>query len=151
MQKVYVYSIESAAMKLEEVARQLGETIFWKANLSSFSMDEGLPLDWNDHGSVFSKTGELRWQKNGEEYRALLFLDNPMVEPTFSKIDGEWEAEEENIFLQDLNEPRIRPSFKKYPNGTAFGRLRAKICRRNGMIVCISPREILPREALNEF
>lgn len=151
MQRVYVYSNESAAIELEEVARKLGETIFWKANLSSFSMSEGTPLDWNDQGSVFSKTGELRWQKKGEKYQALLFLDNPLVEPTFSKVDGEWEAEDENIFLQDLNEPRVRPSFNKYPNGTALGRLRAKICRRNGIIVCISPREILPKEAPNEL
>jgi hypothetical protein len=111
-------------------------------------MGKGLPKDWDDQGSIFSQMGELRWQRVGEKYRVLIFADKPLdgMEP----LGGDWDAEEKNIYLQDLTEPRVRPLFQKYPHGEVSGSMRAKVCYRNGVIVSISPREILSTEGLNE-
>jgi hypothetical protein len=126
---VYVYSICASAKELEEKAIQLGESIFWTADLSNFQMGKGIPLDWSDQGSIFSQMGELRWKRAGEKYQAL---------------------EEEVVFLQDLSEPKVRPSFEEYPHGDVAGLLKVKTCKRDGVIVSISPREILPRRRPNE-
>lgn len=145
---VYVYSIEATAKELEEKARQLGEPTFWTANLSDFQMGQGLPEDWSDQGSVFSRTGELRWQRVGEKYQALIFADQALV--GMDALEGNWESMEERIFLQDLREPKVRPLFEKYPHGDVAGFLKVKACKRDGVIVSISPRELLPAEGLND-
>jgi hypothetical protein len=145
---VYVYSICASAKELEEKAIQLGESIFWTADLSNFQMGKGIPLDWSDQGSIFSQMGELRWKRAGEKYQALIFADQALV--GLDVLKGNWESEEEVVFLQDLSEPKVRPSFEEYPHGDVAGLLKVKTCKRDGVIVSISPREILPRRRPNE-
>jgi len=142
---VYVYSIWATAEELEEKAIQLGEPVFWTADLSTFQMGKGIPRDWSDQGSIFSRMGELRWTRAGEKYQALIFADKALV--GMDVLKGNWESEEEEVFLQDLSEPKVRPSFEKYPHGDVAGLLKVKACKRDGVIVSISPREILSKEA----
>jgi hypothetical protein len=146
MTTVYVYSIEATAKELEEKARLLGEPMFWTADLSNFKMGKGIPENWNDQGSVFNRMGELRWQRKGEKYQALIFADQPLDGMDPFRIEGNWESVEEMIFLQDLTEPKVRPSFERYPHGDVTGFLKVKTCKRDGAIVSISPRELLPQE-----
>jgi hypothetical protein len=146
---VYVYSIRATAKELEEKAIQLGEPIFWAADLSNFQMGKGIPQYWSDQGSIFSRMGELRWTRAGEKYQALIFADRALVGMD-ECIEGNWESEEEEIFLQDLSEPKVRPSFEKYPHGDVVGLLKVKACKLNGVVVSISPREILPRRLPND-
>lgn len=148
MSIVYVYSIWATAKKLEEKAIQLGEPIFWTADLSNFQMGRGIPLDWSDQGSIFSRLGEIRWTREGEMYKALIFADQALE--GMDVLMGNWESEEEEVFLQDLSEPKVRPSFKEYPHGDEAGFLKVKICKRDGVVISISPREILPRRRSNE-
>jgi len=145
---VYVYSIWATAKELEEKAMQLGEPIFWTADLSNFQMGKGIPQDWSDQGSIFSRMGELRWTRAGDKYQALIFADQ--VLEGMDILKGNWESEEEEVFLQDLSEPKVRPSFEEYPHGDVAGLLKVKTCKRDGVIVSISPREILPRRLPNE-
>lgn len=145
---LYVYSIWATAKGLEEKAMKLGEPIFWTADLSTFKMGKGIPLDWSDQGSIFGRLGELRWTKKGEEYQALIFADQALV--GMDVLEGNWESEVEEVFLQDLSEPKVRPSFEEYPHGDSAGLLRVKTCKRDGVIVSISPREFLPRRQPNE-
>lgn len=146
---VYVYSIRASAKELEEKAIQLGEPVFWTADLSTFKIGKGIPQDWSDKGSIFSRMGELRWTWAGEKYQALIFADRAL-EGMDQCLGGNWESEEEEVFLQDLSEPKVKPSFEKYPHGDVAGHLKVKICKRDGVTLSISPREILPRRQPND-
>lgn len=141
---VYVYSIEATAKELEEKAGLLGEPIFWVADLSNFQMGRGIPENWGDQGSVFNQMGELRWQRKGKNYQTLIFADQPL--DGMEALKGIWESVEEKIFLQNLTEPKVRPSFERYPHGDVTGFLKVKTCIRDGVIVSISPRELLSQE-----
>jgi len=147
MPTVHVYSMEVTAKDLEEKARLLGESFFWTTNLSSFKMGKGFPKDWSDQGSIFSSIGELQWQRKGEKYQVLIFADQALEGLDTLTVKDEWESVEENIFLQDLSEPKVRPLFEKYPHGNVAGFLKVRTCKRNGMIVCISPREFISKGA----
>ena len=148
MSIVYAYSIARPLNDLKELASQLKEPIFWSASLTDFQIGKGLPKEWLDQGSVFDRTAELRWQTVGEIYNILIFADQKWN--GLDSLEGKWQSSEEEIFLQDLNEPKVRPLFKKYPHGAVSGSLKVKICKRDGVIVGISPREILSEEGFNE-
>lgn len=139
MERVYVYSMEATAEELRQKSSLLGETTFWTATLSSFHVGKGQPADWNDQGSVFSPKGEMRWQRNGDRYKALILVDQALE--GLKAVDGDWVEVDEDIYLQDLVEPRVRPQFQEYPHGDVKGILKVKTCMRNGFIVAISPRE----------
>jgi len=87
-------------------------------------------------------------KKKGDIYKVLIFSDQKLN--GLDALEGNWESSEEEIFLQDLNEPKVRPLFEKYPHGEGSGRLKVKICKRDGVILAISPREILSEEGFNE-
>lgn len=141
MVKVYAYWLRATGQELKHWARVIGSpTCFWVASLADFQMGQGLPGDWLDQGSMFNTHGELRWWKEGEQYQTVLFSEQEVA--GLQLLDGEWEAQDkdEEVFLQDLTEPRVRPTFDRYPHGATAGRLRARVYRRDGVTVWISPR-----------
>jgi hypothetical protein len=143
-QLVYAYWLRGTGQELQSWAALLGSpTYFWVANSAHFQMSEGLPEDWLDQGSVFNTQGELRWWREGKQYQALFFSEQEMT--GLQPLQGEWETQEkdEEVFLQDLAEPRVRPTLDSYPHGATQGRLRAKVYRRDGVTVWISPRDFV--------
>lgn len=142
MRAVYAYWLRGRGQELQNWAAFLGSpTYFWVASLAHFHMDRGLPGDWREQGSVFNRQGELRWWKEGNRYQGLLLSEQEITE--LPSLDGQWEVEEGEVFLQDLAEPRVRPTFDRYPHGVTQGRLRAKVYRRDGITVWISPRDFV--------
>lgn len=146
MTKVYAYSFEANENDLQALAWQMGETVFWRADLSLFQVGKGLPDRWTDCGSIFSRNGEIRWHRTGDAFKLLIItdIDKPLEGRT--PIDGNWQAEEEQVYLQDLKEPRVNPQFKSYPHGESRGKMRIMAVRRNGVPVVMSPRELLSEE-----
>lgn len=143
-QSVYAYWLQGTGRELQNWAALLGpSTYFWVASPAHFHMGQGLPGDWLEQGSVFNRQGELRWWKEGNQYQALFFSEHEIA--GLSSLEGQWEVQEkdEEVFLQDLAEPRVRPTFDCYPHGAAKGRLRAKVYRRDGITVWISPRDFM--------
>lgn len=142
MGAVYAYWLQGTEQELQNWAALLSSpTSFWVTSLAHFHMGQGLPGDWLEQGSVFNRQGELRWWKGGNRYQALL-LSEQEIRGLLS-LDGQWEVEEGEVFLQDLAEPRVRPTFDSYPHGVTQGRLRAKVYRRDGITIWISPRDFM--------
>ena len=144
MTRVYVYSRETDEQDLKSLARKIGEAVFWTADLSRFQVGKAFPDSWGERGSVFSSTGEIRWQKKGDAFKILVISDRPLdgFSPEEGPKDGIWEAKMEKVFLQDLKEPRVNPQFKNYPHGESQGMMRLMAVRRNGLPVTMSPRGI---------
>ena len=144
MTRVYVYSRETDEQDLKSLARRMGESVFWMADLSRFQVGKAFPDVFAEKGSVFSSTGEIRWQKKGNAFKIIVISDSPLdgFSSEEGPKDGIWEAEEEKVFLQDLKEPRVNPQFKSYPNGESQGMMRVMAVRRNGLTVAMSPRGI---------
>jgi hypothetical protein len=144
MGAVYAYWLQGTGQELQNWAALLGSpTYFWVASLAYFHMGQGLPGDWLEQGGVFNRQGELRWWKGSNLYQALLFSEQEIT--GLSPLEGQWEEREksEEVFLQDLTEPRVRPTFGCYPYGGTKGRLNAKVYLRDGMAVWISPRNFV--------
>lgn len=136
---VYAYWLQPTTEELLQWARALGDKIsFWVADLATFQIGLGLPPAWYDQGAVFNHYGELRWWKERDGYQAILLMEQPVQE--LQPLEGNWEAKEETIFLQDLTEPRVHPSFDKYPHGSHGGKIQVSVYRQNGVTVWISPR-----------
>lgn len=93
---------------------------------------------------MFNGLGELRWWTGSAGHEALLVLDKPAA--GLEELTGPWTAEDEQVWLVDLREPRVAPSFGAYPMGQPRGWLRVRLCRRDGILVLTSPREFLGRE-----
>jgi len=144
--KVYAYSFEADENDLKSLAGQMGETIFWTANLSRFQLGKGLPDGWADKGSVFGSIGEIRWQRTKGVFKLLIIRDEILNGRI--PIDGDWQAEELQVCLQDLKEPRVNPQFDSYPHGESRGQMKVLAVRRNGMPVAMSPRELLLEEGV---
>jgi len=143
-QSVYAYWLQGTEQELQNWTAFLGSpTYFWAASLAHFHMGQGLPGDWLEQGGVFNRQGELRWWREGEQYQALFFSEQEIR--GLRPLEGQWEAQgkDEEVFLQDLAEPRVHPTFGYYPHGVTQGRLRAKVYLRNGMTVWISPRDFV--------
>jgi len=144
IRKVYAYSFETDENHLKALARQMGETVFWMSDLSRFQVGKGLPDKWTDRGSIFGKNGEIRWQRTGDTFKLLIITD--IDKPLEGRIDGNWQAKEEQVYLQDLTEPRVNPQFESYPHGESLGKMRILAVRRDGVPVAMSPREFLSEE-----
>lgn len=137
MEKGYAHSVAGTGQDLERYARLLGDTSFWVADVETLQVGQGLPADWLDQGAVFSDVGELRWWRRAQDYEALLLTRQPM--PGCQPLAGEWEAKEERVFLQNLGEPRVCPTFAHYPSGHPDGSLIVRVYRRDGIVSWISP------------
>lgn len=137
----YAYEFTSTESELRQRAQDLEGHFFWVADLTNFQIGTGLPPNWLDQGSVFNETAELRWRREGEVYHVLVLSDHAVEGLT--PLNGVWESTEECIMLQDLLEPRVRPSFDAYPNGQSRSRMRVKVFRCDGTIVWISLRGFL--------
>ncbi len=140
--QVYVYWAEGKAEDLKGyVDSYLGSPVcFWAGDIATIQLGQALPTDWLAQGAVFNERGELRWWKGCSGYQALLISEQPVS--GLDPLEGEWrgDAKTETVFLQDLAEPRVKPLFSEYPTRMQSGWLRVRVCRRNGVIVCISPR-----------
>ncbi|MGB9872250.1 MAG: hypothetical protein ACPLYD_11385, partial [Anaerolineae bacterium] len=99
--KAYVYTLQGPPETLRTWAQLLGQPFYhWVANLARLTVGAGVPEDWQAQGAIFGPKGELRWWQEDLAYRALLLTDEPMngLDP----LPGDWMAEEEDFFLQDL-------------------------------------------------
>jgi len=138
--KGYVYTFVGGADDLVRVAHEyLGKTVWhWVANPAHLDVKPGYPADWQDQGAVFNEQGELRWQREGKNYRALLLTERPVEGLT--PLESDWTVEEQRLFLQDLEAAKVHPPFSRYPTGKAQGRIRALLYKRQGMAVYLSLR-----------
>jgi len=138
--KGYVYTFAGSADDLARLAREyLGDQVWhWVADPAYLDVQAGYPVDWKDQGAVFNAKGELRWYREGSSYRALLLTETPVADLTV--LPGEWTVEEQNLFLQDLEEPKVHPQFAFYPSGEPKGRIMAYLYKQNGMPVFLSLR-----------
>lgn len=149
--EVYAYSFIADEKEIQALSRLMGETVFWRADLSQFRIGKGLPDRWTDRGSIFGRNGEIRWQRIGDNFKLLIIIDKT-DKATDKALEGRtpieenWQAEEEIVYLQDLNEPRINPQFDSYPHGEGRGRLRIMAVYRNDVPLLMSPRKFLPEE-----
>lgn len=140
--EVYVYALQGPAESWQHWADMLGKPLYhWVADAARLTVGSGIPDDWKDQGSVFGPQGELRWWRTEKGYQTLLLTDAPVE--GLSPVEGEWRAEEEYPFLQNLREPRLNPNFPCYPNGAVAGQCRARVYYRNGVVTFISPRELV--------
>ncbi|HXF69764.1 MAG TPA: hypothetical protein VNK89_08145 [Thermoflexus sp.] len=136
---VYTYPWHGAPEALQAHLDRLGQPLtYWAADEGHLEMGQGTPKAWRDRGAVFGPEGELRWWRDGEVFRVLLLVDHPIE--GLSQVPGEWSTEEQEFDLQNLHEPRVKPSFDRYPNGHHQGRLVARLFRRDGTPMWISPR-----------
>lgn len=141
--KLQVYSLAGARESIWQIAAaRLGEnTFFWVADAAQLELGRGQPDEWRSQGAIFSRSAELRFWQEGQNYRALLLDDEPV--PGLQPAPGDWESwddEEEAIFLQNLHDRRVSPSFTSYPSGSSTGRLRVRYYCRDGIVTFISPR-----------
>jgi hypothetical protein len=134
----YVYAFTATADDLERHARWLGDGYYWVADLASLQTGKGRPSDWLDYGAVFGPTGELRWRRVAHQFEACLLTLEPVA--GYQPVAGNWEVREESVMLQDLCEPRVCPSFQRYPHGQPSGALTVRVYRRDGIVTWISPR-----------
>ncbi len=140
--KAYVYALRCGPGDLPGHVQALGKPLYyWVADGARLTMGPGIPQDWKDQGAVFGPLGELRWWRTETDYRALLLADEPV--DGLKSLPGKWEAEEEALFLQNLNDRRINPNFSAYPHGGPNGHFKALVYYRDGIATFISPRELL--------
>jgi hypothetical protein len=140
--KVYVYSLSGPLEALQSQAVALGQPLcHWIADPLTFRMGDGIPQDWSETGALFGPQGELRWWREGAEYRNLLLTETPIA--GFLPLPGQWEGEEQNFFLHSLDDRRLRPSFSAYPGGGREGCWRGMVYYRDGVPLFISPRALM--------
>jgi len=139
--KGYVYAFAGSVDELERIARKhLGDKVWrWTADPAYLKVESGHPSDWKDQGTVFNERGELRWHREEGDYRALLLTEVPVEDQT--PLPGEWTAEKQTLFLQDLEEPKVHPQFGVYPTGKSKGRIIAHLYCRDGMPLFLSLRK----------
>jgi len=144
------YSWRGPGAELARLAETLGgPTEFWAADLAAWEMGAGLPRDWREQGCVFNERGELRWWKAGDDgYEGVLVSSEPV--PGLEPLPGEWEAEEHEVFLQDLEAPEVAPAARRYPHGAPRGRIAVRIYRRDGTTLWVSPRCFVPEPGTTE-
>lgn len=142
---IYVYHLAGPVevMRAKVVAHLGSQVWFWAADLADIAVSEGLPEAWGDCGAAFNQRGELRWWRRDAGYEALLFTEEAVADADLVPVGGEWQGEEEMVFLQDLGEQRVAPLFSAYPGGGSAGKLQVTICWRDGVPAFVSPRQFL--------
>lgn len=101
--------------------------------------------DLREAGLCFTAQAEARWSKGPDGYRVLILSDQEISLPQgFQPVGGAWETEESATRLLPLPTPQFAPQFSEYPGGWKGGRLRCRAFRRNGTVVFLSPREVIP-------
>ena len=125
---------------LERIRREFGEeALHWCADHAEIVFRRGLPESLRMQGAVWDARKELRWERVGEGYRWMLISDD--------ERDGEaCEVRDTRIELFTLSDRRIHPRQTAYPNGKKTGRLRARLCLRNGIPFLLTLREFVEDE-----
>jgi len=139
--KGYVYTFSGSADDLSRIAREyLGDSVWhWVADPAHLDVQAGYPEDWKDQGAVFNARGELRWHREGDSYQALLLTEKPVAD--LRALPGEWTAEKQNMFLQNLEEPKVHPQFETYPTSKPEGHMVTYLYKRDEMPVFLSLRQ----------
>ncbi len=138
----YVYALPCPPGLSQPWEQVLGEPLcHWVADGACLTMGTGIPGDWKDQGAVFGPKGELRWWQGETGYQALLLTDDPVAD--LAALPGEWTSENETLSLQNLRDRRLKPNFPAYPHGGKAGRFRARVYYRDGIVIFVSPRELL--------
>lgn len=145
-EQVYAYSLEGTVEDLKQWAdAYLGARVWhWVANPAQLNVGEGFPRAWKDQGAVFNEQGELRWWREDDGYEALLITEQPLTGQ--DPLSGTWEAEIQEMFLQNLREPRVNPNFTTYPGGNTAGKIEVRVCYRDGVATLVSLRRFLQIE-----
>lgn len=145
----HAYRLLGPPEALRSAAERLGpRLVHWVAEAHSLAMGQGVPQDWKEQGAVFGPAGELRWWRDGQSYLALLLAEEPLTGleglPGLEPLSGEWTTDEEPVplLLHDLQAPQLRPGFLQYPHGKGQGKLMARVYRRDGVVVFVSPRRL---------
>ncbi|GAB4405924.1 MAG: hypothetical protein Kow00123_18360 [Anaerolineales bacterium] len=139
----HVYALQGTPDALERWAESLGQPlVHWVADGARFTMGSGLPHDWKMMGAVFGPSGELRWWRAENTYRALLLADQQVSGLT--PLPGTWSAEEEDVYLQNLGDRSLNPNFAVYPHphDKASGKVSARVYSRDGVRMFVSPRRL---------
>lgn len=138
-QAVYVYWLEDQVTLPESLISRLGGGLsHWAADTASLTLAEGRPAELRDQGSLFGSRGEIRWWKRGNTYEALAILDEPAT--GLQPLEGDWRAEDRTLLLRNLDDRGICPSFCVFPGLGTNGRLKVRMCRRDGVAALVSPR-----------
>ena len=142
-QQVYAYSLKGSAGDLKQWAEAyLGHSVWhWVADTARLDVGQGLPEAWKHQGSIFNAQGELRWWRRDDAYEALLVTEQAIAGK--SPLPGVWLAENQLVFLQNLDERRVNPNFTAYPGGKTDGKIEVRVCYRNGTATLVSLRRFL--------
>ena len=144
--EIYVYAVEGTTQELEQWALEfLGSPLWhWVADGAELLVGEGMPAEWKSQGALFNERGELRWWRRKGAYEALLLSEEPV--PDREPLPGQWECILESVFLQSLDDKRVRPNFTAYPGGRKDGRIEVRLCYRDGKAVFVSLRKFAKEE-----
>ena len=107
------------------------------------AVGEGTPPKLEGEGCAFNGRIEVRWSGGGGEFAVLALSDDEeenCLKFGLSKVEGDWETETLNTYLQDLGAPSVNPNFKSYPRVGRKGRLTVRVFKRGGKPALQSPR-----------
>jgi len=140
-----IYSGELSGEKLKSLVEEFfgeGEAFYVQQETETYVVGEWKtpPRELFTGGCVFSEKGEIRWQRRGEKYSALIITDGALegLPSEFRLVHKELKEEEQRFYLEPLSSPRISPNFEKYPRNAK--RVIAKVLYKNSMPIAISLR-----------
>ncbi len=99
-------------------------------------------------GTAFTRTAELRWWRIDEDrYQVLILSDEPKEGLPLESVPGAWQTKEEITQLISTHASRFAPQFQVYPGVEDHqARLRCRLFYRDGLIMFVSPREVVANE-----
>lgn len=141
----FVYAGTLSERDLKGLLERLKVRVHFAWSLAKLEPGEGPPVDLRDNGTAFSDRCEVRWQRLDEdEFRVLVLSDEDYGDLPLSAVEGRWTTETQETRLWNLEEPAINPSFERYPVVNAKkAKLHCRVFYRDGVVLFISPREVL--------
>jgi hypothetical protein len=132
---------EKALVKLMEEIFE-NKCFYICQEIDRYELGEGLPEEICSEGRAFSDEGEVRWEKNGEEYHVVLLVEKQIskIPPGLIQDNREWTLEEKlgEVYLVNLGSSQISPKFSKYPKNAE--KLSTKIYLKKNVPTFISLR-----------
>ncbi len=144
MKEGFVYGGVLCLSTLQKLCKKLGLRVQLSWSLTLLDFFE----EFRDAGTAFDVTCELRWHRLDEErFEVLVLSDQPIEDLPLQILPGQWQIEEYMTQLIDLTSPQFSAQFETYPEvSTSNARLRCRAFYRDGVVIFVSPREILPYE-----